>query len=300
MSLDVCPLASGFGAEILGRDLRLKLSDSVFADLVAAWKTYQVLLFRRQLVGDRALVEFARRFGELDPAPVYDHEDRAIPDGFPEITVVSNVVENNRHLGALGNGPETWHSNMTYKREPPVGCILHAWEVPDNTGFTWFSSLRAATAALPAELRARVGRLQSFHDGSYTSAGTLRHGYAPQVDPDHSPGTRHPFLIRHPSWQEEVLLLGRRPNAAVIGLEQSESDSLLEALWTHATRAEFTFRHVWHQGDVLIWDNLLTLHRREGFAPSVRRTLHRAQILRLHPRLRAADSGYPTMATATR
>lgn len=288
MALDIIPLSSALGAEIRGLDLGAPLSDAVFAELVAAWRQHLVLLFRDQPVGDARLVEFARRFGELDLAPVGDNKDPAVPDGFPEITVVSNVVENGRHLGALANGELVWHSDMTYQAEPPVGCILHAWEVSETQGFTWFSNLREATRTLPVDLRARIDGRQSFHDGSYTSAGTLRQGYASEIDPERSPGTRHPFLVRHPSWDEEVLLLGRRPNARVLGIGAQESDALLDALWDHATQPEFGFRHAWRPGDVLIWDNLLTLHRRDAFDASIRRSLHRAQIRRLHPQLRAA------------
>lgn len=288
MAFEIRPLSPVFGAEVVGLDLGRRLPDSVFADLVTAWRQHLVLLFRGQTIGDPALVDFARRFGDLDPAPVGDNQDGATPEGFPEITVVSNVVENGRHLGALASGELTWHSDMTYKAEPPVGCVLHAWEVSETSGFTWFSSLRAATEALPQDLRDRIAGQQSFHDGSYTSAGTLRHGYSPEVDPERSPGVRHPFLVRHPSWGEEVLLLGRRPNGVVIGHEPSESEALLDALWAHATKPGFVFRHAWKPNDILIWDNLLTLHRRDAFDPTVRRTLHRAQILRVHPALRKA------------
>jgi taurine dioxygenase len=288
MAFQLRPLSPLFGAEVIGLDLGRPLPDPVFDQLLQAWRQHLVLLFRDQKVGDAALVDFARNFGDLDAAPVGDNKDGAIPPGYPEITVVSNVVENGRHLGALASGELTWHSDMTYKPEPPVGCVLHAWEASETQGFTWFSSLRAATVELPAELRRRIEGRQSFHDGSYTSAGTLRHGYAAKVDPTRSPGHSHPFLVRHPSWGEEVLLLGRRPNGVVLGLDAAASDALLDELWAHATRERYAFRHAWRPGDILIWDNLLTLHRRDAFDPAIRRTLHRAQILRLHPQLRAA------------
>jgi len=287
MSLRIQPLAQALGAEVQGIDLQADLSDAVFAEIIAAWRRYQVLLFRDQDVGDDRLVPFARQFGELDPAPYLDAKI-AHPPGFPEITVVSNVEENGAPIGSLGHSELTWHSDMTYQEAPPVGCILHAWETPQGEGATWFTSLRAGLATLPAALREQLAGRHGFHDKTITSAGTLRHGTAPTTTPRPSQGSLHPFLIRHPSWGEETLLLGRRKNAYVDELPDDQSEALLDQIWDHITQPEFALQHFWRPGDVVIWDNLLTLHRRDAFDGSKRRILHRAQVRRLHPHFLAA------------
>jgi len=280
MPLNITPLSPRFGAEIHELDLERDLNDESFAEILAAWRKHQVLLFRDQSVGDSKLLNFAKRFGVLDPAPYFDTKTSS-PSGYPEISVVSNVIENGEPIGNLSNYELAWHSDMTYKEDPPVGCILHAWEAPEDEGATWFNSLRNALADLPRDLYDRIKDLKSFHDKRVTSAGTVRHGV------EGSFGTFHPFLIRHPSWNEEVLLLGRRTNAVVEGLEAAASDALLDEIWAHVNQPKYTLAHSWKPGDVVIWDNLLTLHRRDAFAASARRILHRAQIRRLHPQFQA-------------
>lgn len=177
---------------------------------------------------------------------------------------------------------------MTFQEEPPVGCVLNARETPIGGGFTWFTSLRAATAALPDALHAQIAGRKILHDHSYTSAGTLRHGVVPSADPEPRPGARHALIWTHPSWQEDFLLPGRRFNAHVVGLPVEESENLLDALWAHATDPAFAMRHEWRPGDVVLWDNLLTMHRRDAFDSGARRVLLRAQIRRLSQQWRAA------------
>ena len=281
MPVSTRPLSPVFGAEVIGVDIENGLTDEVFQDIVDLWRKHLVLLIRGQAVGDERLLKFARRFGSLDPAPQLD-KTRSTPDGYPEIAVVSNVVENGAPLGGLGNGELAWHSDMTYVSDPPVGCILHAWEAPAGAGRTHFASLRAALAALSPEDRARIAALGSVHDSAYTSAGTRRQG----VEGLETPRV-HPLLIEHPSWGEDALLLGRRRGGSIVGLPAEESDALLARIWDAATRPENTIGHDWRPGDVVIWDNLLTLHRRDAFDGQARRILHRAQIRALHPNLQA-------------
>ena len=281
MPISTRPLSPAFGAEVLGVDIENGLTDEAFQDIIALWRRHLVLLIRGQTIGDERLLKFARRFGALDPAPQLD-KTRSSPDGYPEIAVVSNVVENGAPLGGLGHGDLAWHSDMTYVADPPVGCILHAWEAPAGAGRTHFANLRAALAALSPEDRARIATLGSVHDNAYTSAGTRRQGVeggdAPRV---------HPLVIEHPSWGEDALLIGRQRGAAIVGLPTEESDALLARIWEAATRPENTIAHDWRAGDVVIWDNLLTLHRRDAFDGAARRILHRAQIRALHPGLQA-------------
>lgn len=287
MPIEIRPLSPVLGAEIIGVDLENDLSEPVFAEILAAWRKHLVLLFRGQKIGDDRLLRFARRFGELDPAPKLDGVV-ASPEGFPDITVVSNVVENGRPLGGLANGELHWHSDMTYQADPPVGCVLHAWEAPAEEGYTWFSSLRAALAELPPGLRERLHGLSSIHDRTYTSAGTLRHGLAAHAGPQQAQGADHPFLVSHPSWHESTLLVGRRQNAFIPKLGLEEGEKLLDDLWQHVLKPEYAIRHAWKPGDVVVWDNLLTLHRRDAFDAGARRILHRAQIRRLHSENRLA------------
>jgi taurine dioxygenase len=106
----------------------------------------------------------------------------------------------------------------------------------------------------------------------------MRKGMKEISDPREAPGARHPLVIRHPDTDRPALFLGRRRNSYIIGMDLSESESLLDALWEHATRPEFTFRQEWQLHDLVLWDNRCTLHRRDAFDAVARRIMHRTQI----------------------
>jgi taurine dioxygenase len=167
---------------------------------------------------------------------------------------------------------------MTYVESPPMAAILHALEVPPSGGDTYWANMYLACETLPAELKKKIEGRKAVHDATYNSAGMLRKGYKELTDPREAPGARHPLVRTHPETGRECLFLGRRRNSFIVGMALEESDALLDALWAHATRAELTFRQQWQAGDVLIWDNRCTLHRRDAFDPSARRLMHRTQI----------------------
>jgi taurine dioxygenase len=135
-----------------------------------------------------------------------------------------------------------------------------------------------AYETLPPATKERIAGLRAIHDATYNSAGMMRKGMKEVTDPREAPGSRHPLVIRHPDTGRPALFLGRRRNSYVPGLSLSDSDALLDALWAHATKDEFTFRQVWQQHDLILWDNRCTLHRRDAFDPQARRVMHRTQI----------------------
>jgi len=106
----------------------------------------------------------------------------------------------------------------------------------------------------------------------------LRKGYKPVADVRDVVGARHPLVRTEPKTDRKALFLGRRPNAYVVGLEVSDSEALLDALWAHATQSRFSMCHEWKRGDLLMWNNLAVLHRRDAFDPTSRRIMHRSQI----------------------
>ncbi len=152
MALDIRPLGPLFGAEIRGVDLRQAPDAQTRAELLQAWARHLVLLFRGQSLEPQHLLAFARSLGELDLAPPFDVENTAL-DGFPEIAVVSNIVEKGKPAGGLGAGELTWHSDMIYRPNPPVACALFAVEVPQAAGNTHFLSVAAAREQLPPDDR---------------------------------------------------------------------------------------------------------------------------------------------------
>jgi taurine dioxygenase len=275
-SIDVIPTGAALGAEVRGVDLR-SLDDRKFAALKRAWHQHQVILVRGQTLSDQDLVAFSRRFGDLDWAPVQETGRRFV-EGLPEIYIVSNVKLNGEPIGSLGAGEAVWHTDMSYLDMPPMASTLYALEVPPSGGNTSFCSMYAIYEALPAELKRRIAGLKIKHDGTYNSGGFLRQGVTATDDPRTSPGAVHPLVCTHPDTGRQLLYLGRRRNAYLVGLELAESEALLDELWRFVERPEFKWEHVWRVGDLVMWDNRCTMHRRDPFDDATRRIMHRTQI----------------------
>jgi taurine dioxygenase len=275
-NISVSPTGAALGAEIRDVDLRT-LDEETFNAIYRAWLDHQVLLVRNQHLSDGELIAFSRRFGNLDLAPVQENGRRSV-DGHPEIYIVSNVVENGVAIGSLGSGEAVWHTDMSYLPDPPKASALYALEVPAEGGDTMFCTMYGAWDGLPPALQTRIAGLQVKHDGTYNSGGYVREGVTPTGDPRTSPGTLHPIVRAHPETGRRGLYLGRRRNAYIEGLSIEESDSLLDEVWTSATDARWTWRHHWRAGDLVLWDNRCTMHRRDAFEPATRRVMHRTQI----------------------
>jgi taurine dioxygenase len=281
MAVTVRAVTPAVGAEISGADLR-RLSDSDFAAIERAWTDHSMILLRGQTLSDDDLLAFSRHFGALDPPPNQER-GRISPPGYPDIYVVSNVLDGKGDpIGALGAGEAVWHTDMSYLDTPPDASMLYSLEIPSSGGNTWFCGMQAACDALPADLLGKIKGRRIKHDGTYNSGGYLRKGVTPTDDPMAAPGAWHPAILRHPANGRATLYLGRRRNSYVEGYSRAESDALLEALWAHATQPRFVYEHVWKLGDLVMWDNRSTMHRRDPFDGEARRVMHRTQIKGSH------------------
>jgi len=272
-------LHSALGAEVTGIDLAKPLLQADVDDIEAAWRERLVVVFHGQTLSDPQLIAFSKNFGELDP-PGPNPYGEPFNKEHPELNVISNVKENGKPIGNLGDGEAVWHADMTYVDVPPKAALLHALEVPpaEAGGNTYFANMFAAYEALPPELkRAAEGKI-AVHDASRNSAGMLRKGYSEVTDVRQSVGAHHPLVRTDPKTGRRALFLGRRPNAYVLGLTVPESEALLDALWDHATQPRFAMCHEWRIGDLLMWNNHSVLHRRDPFDSKTRRVMHRSQI----------------------
>jgi taurine dioxygenase len=236
-----------------------------------------VVLVRDQQLTDQDLIAFSRRLGELDWAPIQETGRRFV-EGLPEIYIVSNVKVNGEPIGSLGDGEAVWHTDMSYLDVPPKASMLYALEVPPTGGNTSFCTMYGIYEALPAVLRARIAGLKIKHDGTYNSGGYVRQGITATDDPLTSPGAVHPLVCTHPNTGRRMLYLGRRRNAYLLGLALADSEALLDELWSFVDRPQFAWEHVWRVGDLVLWDNRCTMHRRDAFDPSSRRIMHRTQV----------------------
>jgi taurine dioxygenase len=274
--IEVVPVDAVLGVEVRGVDLG-NVSESGFATIKRAWHDHQVVLVRGQKLSDQDLIAFSRRFGDLDWAPVQETGRRFV-EGLPEIYIVSNVTVNGQPIGSLGAGEAVWHTDMSYLDVPPMASMLYALEIPPSGGNTSFCSMYAIYEALPEPLKHRIANLKIKHDGTYNSGGFLRQGVTATDDPRTSPGAVHPLVCIHPDTGRRMLYLGRRRNAYLMGLDLAASEALLDELWSFVERPEFAWEHVWRVGDLVLWDNRCTMHRRDPFDASARRIMHRTQI----------------------
>src|SRR5262249_37443026 len=151
---------------------------------------------------------------------------------------------------------------------PPKAAILYALEVPPSGGNTYFADMFAAYETLAPELKAAIKGRLAIHDASRNSAGELRKGYKEVTDVRETVGARHPLVRTDPKTGRKALFLGRRPNSYVIGMDVAESERLLDALWAHVSEPRFAMCHRWKKGDLLMWNNLSVLHRRDPFDPN--------------------------------
>jgi taurine dioxygenase len=279
MAMAIKNLGAALGAEIADIDLSKPLPRADIDAIDAAWHERLVVVFHGQVLSDPQLIAFSRSFGELDP-PGPNPYGQPFNKQHPELNVISNVVENGKPIGNLGDGEAVWHADMTYVDVPPKAAILQALEVPppEAGGNTYFANMFAAYESLPTDLKKAVEGKFAVHDVSRNSAGMLRKGYKEVTDVRETVGAHHPVVRTDPKTGRKALFLGRRPNAYVLGLRVAESEALLDTLWAHATQPRFAMCHEWRIGDLLRWNNLSVLHRRDPFDPETRRVMHRSQI----------------------
>jgi len=274
--MTVIPSGAALGAEIQNVDLR-RVSDQDFDEIHRTWLDHLVVRLRGQRLTLEDLIAFSRRFGELDWAPIQETGRRFV-EGHPEIYIVSNVIENGVPIGSLGAGEAVWHTDMSYLENPPKASMLYALEIPAEGGDTHFCNMYRAYESLPDALKQRVSSLTLKHDGTYNSGGYVRQGLTATDDPVSSAGVYHPLARVHPETGRRALYLGRRRNAYIGGLPLAESEALLDELWSYATRDDIAWSNEWQPGDVVLWDNRCTMHRRDSFDPDSRRILYRTQI----------------------
>lgn len=282
MSLEITPLKSALGAAVSNLDLSQPLDGDTVERLRNAWLDHIVLVFHGQDLSDPQLLDFTRYFGELEYPPSkllnYSQGSGQKEDIPLEINVISNVIENGKKIGQLGNSEAKWHTDTPFVERPPAASILHALEIPPTGGNTSFMNMYAVLEALPADLRARIEGRKCKHDVSHTSDGVLRHDYAESANAKECPGPWHPMIRTHPDSGRQALYLGKRAWAYIEGMSIEENETVLDEIWAIAARPEFVYEHVWTKGDVLMWDNRCAMHRREEFDGNERRIMHRSQL----------------------
>jgi taurine dioxygenase len=257
MPITVHPSGCAAGAEITGFNLANELNDVNFAVIQNALDEHGVIYLRNQALTPEQQVAFTERFGEPD---VNFNALRFGVDGSPTIFRISNIMENGEAIGTRRAG-ETWHTDMSYAKQPALATMLYAVEIPTLHGMplggTGFANAAAAYDALPQDLKDAIKNLKGVFDfrgrkrGSPISAEDIA-AYPPVV---------HPVVRTHPRTGRKSLYIVRDDTTSIVGKDAIESQTLIEALADHVIKPEFIYQHIWHQGDVVIWDNCTVQHR---------------------------------------
>ncbi len=288
MPLETRPLTDRFGMEALGIDLARDLDDGTLAEVRRAFVENGVLLIRGQgHIGADDHVRFSRRFGPLEAHVL----SQFLLPGHPENFVVSNIVEDGRHIGAHG-GSKEFHSDLAYLPTPSLGSVFRCVECPAEGGETAFVSMAAAYDDLPADLKRRVEGLEAVYDyvWNYERRHLATRGPLSDAQKAKTPPLAHPVVVAHPETGRRSLFLSESWVRNFVGMSEADSQALLAEVMAVATRPEAEYRHRWTPGDIVLWDNRSTLHRACPFdEANTRRLMHRTTI---------AGSGRPVRAAA--
>ena len=194
------------------------------------------------------------------------------------MSVISNIEIDGRKIGSLGDGECLWHTDSCFSETPPSASTLYSVELPSNGGNTAFLDMFDALETLPRDLRTRIEGLSIRHSQVYDSTGAKRPAFDEVTDITQAPGPVHPIIRTIPETGRQCLYLGRRLSAYILGLPVEESEALLDELWAHTVQDHRVWSHDWQLGDMVVWDNRMTMHHRDPFDPTDRRRLHKVQV----------------------
>jgi taurine dioxygenase len=275
--ITVSQISSALGAEVSGVDLA-RPEEAACAEISRAFLTHQVLLFRDQELSPAQLIRLAARFGGPSIYPFAE----GLP-GFPAVTEIINEPHQTSNFGGM------WHSDTTYLPEPPKATLLHAVETPSAGGDTLFANMCLAYEALSEGFRSLLDRLEGVNaaalHGAALRGDTLETGPMTAAGPDAGAlVATHPAVRVHPETGRRALYVNPSHTAQFAGWTEAESRPLLDFLFAHGARPEFTCRLRWRKGSLALWDNRCTWHRAINDYHGRRRVMRRVSIAEDRPR----------------
>jgi len=283
-SAAIRPTPAALGADVVGAGLPRPAAPDV-AVLRDALRKHLVIRLRGYSIDDVALTRLAEQFGSLEGSPEFSRSREVYVADSPKMTVVSNVAVDGKPVGDHGDGELNWHTDQGFVDRPSAYTFLIAREVPPSGGNTSFANMYNAYESLSANVKKRIQRLKIKHQESHTAQGIPRPGYRDIAtsDPRELPGPQHPIVRTHPDSGRKALYLGRRFGAYIPGLPLAQSEALLDELWASAALPENVWTQEWRVGDLIVWDNRCTMHRRDAFTGQGRRRMHRLTTLGERP-----------------
>jgi taurine dioxygenase len=291
--ITVTRIGKHLGAEISGVDLSQPLDDVRFAQIASAFFDNQVVVFRNQKITPEQHIAFTRRFGVLEEHVRKEHR----LDGYPEILIVSNILNEQRKAIGVEDAGRFWHSDLSYKQVPSLLSALYALEVPVKDGVvlgnTSFASTTAAFDDLPDEMKQRLQKLKNVHSYVYYRNKNIQAQKEEQVRgaravQEHAltqehlkqvPDAEAPIVRTHPVTGRKGLFINEAHTSHVVGLPKAESDALLAQLCAHIIKPEYRYEHHWRTGDLLMWDNCAVQHKANfDYYLPLRRLMYRTTV----------------------
>ncbi len=273
MTIQVRRLSAALGAEISGVQLDLPLDEATLEAVRQAWREHLVLLFRDQPLTHAQHIAFSRQFGALD-----DHA--AIPNfrdaDYPEILPVTNQFVSGRRQ-PVGR---QWHSDLSTTLRPPRASMLRSEVVPPVGGDTMFASMYLAYESLSDKMKEAIDDLWAVHDMGVAKHSRQRDPAELAAARARNPPVAHPLVRVHPETGRKALYASEMTTTGIEGMSQEESAALLEYLFRHSVRPEFTWRHRWRAHDLICWDNRCAMHLALGdYDIEIPRRLYRTTLL---------------------
>lgn len=274
MSVHVHPLPGALGARIEGVDLSKDLDTEDLSAIRAAWQEHLVIVIPGQSLEPERQIAFGNHFGGLQEIRT---RQNAADKGQGFMYVANRSVDGME--GFLPDGEMQFHTDQCYYETPSRATILHAIEVPSQGGNTRFANAARAYDTLPQATRSRIEGLQALNAYDYDTDAT----HKPDKVRDDAPQAVHPVVIRHPDSGRPVLYVNRLMTFGIVGIDRAESDALLKELFAALEAEDNVYEHVWTPGDVVMWDNLATLHARTDFDPAEARVMRRTSVAGQRP-----------------
>ena len=268
--LTVTPIAGALGAEIAGIDLAADLPDDTIAAIRSTWLEHGVVFFRDQTLPPDRLLALARRFGSVLEYPFV----RGLPE-FPEVIPVVKLEHERHNFGGV------WHTDTAYLDQPPMATMLVAREVPPFGGDTMFASLYGAYDALSEGLQRMLSGLRAVNSSAKAEVSKTREDRmkdGARTDALTKFASEHPVVRTHPETGRKALYVNVAHTERFAGMTAEESAPLLDYLFGHQVRPEFTCRFAWRPGSVAFWDNRCALHNPINDYHGYRRVMHRVTL----------------------
>ncbi|GMV55137.1 MAG: taurine dioxygenase [Betaproteobacteria bacterium] len=280
MAIKVRKLSYGLGASITGVDLRSPLDDATMADVRKAWLDHLVVVFPDQVLTPEQQIAFGKRFGPLDDhqaAPFYRHPE------YPEIYLITNHKIGGRPSETKDTG-RMWHSDHSFTTRPTMATMLYCREIPSVGGDTMLTNMYMAYESLSDAMKTVLDRLEAVHDVANYHANNpyFRDRDTGQLTEMKklSPPVAQPVVRVHPETGRKALFVNEGTTTQFVGMTSEESRALLEFLFEHSVRPEFTYRHAWKVNDLLMWDNRCTMHKAlADYTHDQPRHMHRLTVL---------------------